>query len=951
VTAAGFCRTAAVAAAALTCGTASASAPLVQGTGVPWLNEKPSTGTAIWPEASGTYLGPLATLRVAVIRVEFVEDYTPSTTGDGSFDLDASPPHDRDYTVSLCDDMAAYFQDVSGGRMVLECTVFPVVSGAYTLPHQMAWYGADSTWVTGVCMLLRDAVEAADADVDFSSFGAVLVVHAGAGQEADVGQNSPDDISSVFLTLADLAYYLPEGGYGYLGIETNDGVYVQEGSVVPEQETQDGFGLGVLGTMVHEILHQLGLPDLYDTLTGGVGVGGWDIMGYGQWLMSGFWPPAPGAWSRADLGWADVVTVEGGTWESALGDTVLRIRLTGSEYILVENRQRDPDGDGLCDSSERDYGLAGSGVVIWHIDSGVLDANRAGNTVNTDPAHKGVDVEEADGIQDFDYSLPDLYGYEGSVYDPWFQGGYGYLFDATSTPSTETSWGGLTGVSVEVQDPPSNSMTLEVASGLMAPGWPPPSIGATRYGPVPAVLSIGASILLTSPQGVVWAMPLTDPVPQGFFEDAACAPLVDDFPGIGQAILVCTGNASVHLLDPSGYDLPGWPVVLPAGSAVSSLLSGRAGFVAIATERNRIFLYSSDGDLLQGWPRTVSEQVTGMAVVPGSEGNALAALTRSGGLYAWGSDGLPLGGDWPTGAQGGEPTGSPLCTDFDRDGDYEIAALCGSTLNIFDRKGRLLPGLPSALRGTPFGSPWMADLNEDGYPEILTETSEGVEAFEASGAVLLDWPLLPPIDGSAGEYELWNSGTGGVGFTAFSLRDGRTGLADQSGGMMSGFPVSTGDDPVGRPVLYDSDGDGSLELIAADASGWAGLWQTQLPAGSGFPGSDFSGQNCWWIEDMPEASPGQGLLAEGSFFVYPNPVRTDYGNIRFEPGEESTYEIRVFDIAGELVAEFEGDCSAGMACELQWSVEDLSPGLYFVCLELRGQAGETQALFEAGVVH
>lgn len=929
---------------------AQAAPPIVTGTGVPWQHEGPSSGVAIWPSSSSTRLSSVGTLHLAIIRVEFVEDFTPTTSGSGRFDLDASPPHDPAYTLSLAADMTSYLSDVSGGRLDLECSIYPA-SGAYPMPHQMAWYGADSTEMPGLCMLLRDAVEASDQDVDFSAFGAVMVVHAGAGQEADIYGDSPDDLFSVFLRLVDLASYLPEGGYGYLGIETDDGVRVQEGMIVPEQEAQDGFGLGVLGTMAHEMLHQLGLPDLYDTLTGGVGVGGWDMMGYGQWLMSGFWPSSPGAWSRNYLGWADVKIVESGSFESVLGDTVLRVPLSGSEYLLIENRQRDPDGDGLCDSSERDYGLAGSGVLIWHIDRGVIDANIGSNTVNADPAHKGVDLEEADGIQDFDYSLPDLYGYEGSVYDPWFQGGYGYLFDASSTPSSVTSWGGATGVSVDVQDAPSSAMTVLIGSGLMPEGWPV-STGVLEYGPVPFELDSGNAVLLTSPVGAVWAVSASDPVPYAFFDDASCAPVVETFPSIGQAVLICADDGQIHLFDGGGNEMPGWPVSLPAGAAATaSLACGREDFVAVATApRDRVYLYSSGGELMPGWPRPVSEPVTGLAVIPDSEEPGLAALTRSGSLSAWGLNGFPLGG-WPVDAMGGEPTGSPLCTDFNRDGNLEIAAVCGTSISIFNTRGVLLSGLPADLRGDPFGSPWLADLNEDGYPEIVIETSEGIEAFEASGAVLLDWPLLPPVDPSAGAFAPGNGGTGGVGFAAFALRDGRLGLASGNGDIFEGFPVSTGDDPVGRPALLEFDGDGQLEMIAADASGYVGLWQTPISAGESFPGSDFSGQNCWWIEDLPQVSGGGGLLASGSFFVYPNPVRTDAGSIRFEPGVDSAYEVKVFDIAGELVAEFEGSCGAGMACELPWNVEDLSPGLYYVCLELRSATGSTQALFEAAVVH
>ncbi len=48
----------------------------------------------------------------------------------------------------------------------------------------------------------------------------------------------------------------------------------------------------------------------------------------------------------------------------------------------------------------------GSGILIWHIDENVINANFTvnfdRNYVNSNALHKGVDLEEADGIQHSD---------------------------------------------------------------------------------------------------------------------------------------------------------------------------------------------------------------------------------------------------------------------------------------------------------------------------------------------------------------------------------------------------------------------------------------------------------------------------------------------------------------------------------------------------------------------
>ncbi|NLP04527.1 hypothetical protein GX411_01055 [Candidatus Fermentibacteria bacterium] len=922
---------------------AGGAMPVAPGTGMPWLNERPSSGVAVWNGSPEAGISTRGLLRLCVIRVEFVEDFDPSTTGNGSFD----PSHGIPYTEALAGQMSDYVLDVSGGRLELVPEVFPS-EGAYAMGHQMSWYGGEAVEWTGLCVLLRDAVQAADPDVDFSQFDAVMVVHAGAGQESDIFGDSPGDLYSVFLGLADLAYYLPEGGPGYPGIETGDGVYVQEGMLLPETETQDGFGLGVLGTMVHELMHQFGLPDLYDTETGAVGVGGWDIMGYGQWMMSGFWPPAPGAWSRSYLGWATEITVPSDTLlECAAGDTICRVRLSGSEYLLVENRLRDPDGDGLCGADEHDFGLRGSGILIWHVDQGEVNERLASNTMNTDPEHKAVDLEEADGIQDFDYSLPDIYGIEGSEYDPWFSGGYGSVFGPGTEPNSSTSWGGATGITIEVLDTPQAAMDVSFDFSLMPDGWPV-SLGPLDFGPVPRETGSGTAAVFTSTVGILWQVLPEDPVPQAIATGVVIPPLSAELPERGACMLWCDSD-SAHLVDASGSSLPGWPVALPA-PPVAAMLSPRLEAVAIATKRDRIHLFDLSGVQLPGWPREVPEAVAGLAVLPVENAPAVAASTVSGRVHAWDRGGMPLQG-WSVEAQGGEPVSPPLCCDFDRDGIAELAVLCGSTLSLFDERGLPRPGFPVVFGAEPLCSPWLADMNADGHPEILAETTEGVEAFEGSGAVLMDWPLEMEGDPGIRERSAYDSGSGTTGSTAFGTRDGRIFLCGPAGAPEQGFPLSTGDYPLGRPLVSDLDGDGLLEICAADASGWTGLWETGLGDRSWYPGADYSGENCWW-SDLLAPGQGGGLLVPGSFFVYPNPVRGDGpGTIRFESGEDAAWRIDVFNLAGELVTRMSGSCQAGMAFETEWQTRDLSPGVYYVCLELDGASSSVSALFHAGVVH
>ncbi len=118
-------------------------------------------------------------------------------------------------------------------------------------------------------------------------------------------------------------------------------------------------------------------------------------------------------------------------------ETDIRERLSGAEwdFFMSENSARGPKEKG-----------AGSGLYIWHIDEGVIQDvfGMSSNLFNADPAHKSVDLEEADGIQDLDSREPSAYILGGD--DDSFRGEDNSIFGPESLPNTATSGGARTNV-------------------------------------------------------------------------------------------------------------------------------------------------------------------------------------------------------------------------------------------------------------------------------------------------------------------------------------------------------------------------------------------------------------------------------------------------------------------------------------------------------------------------
>ncbi|MBD3278326.1 MAG: T9SS type A sorting domain-containing protein, partial [Candidatus Aegiribacteria sp.] len=627
------------------------------------------------------------------------------------------------------------------------------------------------------------------------------------------------------------------------------------------------------------------------------------------------------------------------------------IPLNGTEYLLVENRQRDPDGDGMCGVDEHDFGLPGSGILIWHIDKTRLGTYVSSNMVNVDPDHKGVDLEEADGIQDFDYSLPDIYGYEGSSFDPWFQGGYAWEFSPSSEPSSDASWGGKTFVTVEVLDEIQLEMDVNVSRTTVCEGWPIRS-SALKWGPV--IWSDpdgqGDRLVITTSTGftLAYGSDGSGPEPMG---GGTTAPTVTGNLSEGSdLLLICDDQGLVNLKDPQWNQPDGWPVTLQGGgNGTASLICEQLGFITVADDRERVHMLDAQGNEMDGWPVSVQAPVVGIAVYADENEPGIVAATMDGRLYLWNTAGKPVDG-WPV-EPGDEAMGIPLTADVDRDGSVEVVALSGDEVFVYDSQGDLLPGFPAHLPARPLSSPSFADIDHDGILETVVITDMGVSAVGPSGATLEDWPAEIEQDSITAAFDPYSRGIGGSGFAMVSLGDGRICMLDSDGSQSGIFPVSAGDYPLGRPVLWDPEGNGSWRAAAADLDGNMYCWNTSFQPTEWFTGMDMSGSNCWWAEDLPDRNVSTAPLRDGSFYVYPNPVQEGVGTIRFQPGRDCSWEIRVFNMGGDLVTFKTGSAPGGSAWEETWNTENLSPGVYFVNLRIISNQGTEDALFHAAVIN
>jgi len=324
-------------------------------------------------------------VRIAAIRVSFLEDDSPGTTGDGSFLLNAPVdtcgkytidpvPHDRSYFESQLVAVNNYYRSVSYGKFGLDLdqsTVFPLSDeNSYVLPEKMDYYhpyNQTDLHDQLVTELFRDAIETAhnDDEIDFSNYDHIVVFHAGIGQDFSLPflDPTPEDIPSTFIDGDMLQEYV--GGvlqYGSATInqgiilpETQNHLFYQESeNIFFDAEEPCDYQYGLTGTFALMLGFAIGLPPLWNTNSGQSGIGIFGLMDQGSNNGRGLIPAPPDAWCRKFAGWElPLIVMPSKTINlpSRSEDNLVQIPINETEYFLIENRTNWYRGNMYIDST------------------------------------------------------------------------------------------------------------------------------------------------------------------------------------------------------------------------------------------------------------------------------------------------------------------------------------------------------------------------------------------------------------------------------------------------------------------------------------------------------------------------------------------------------------------------------------------------------------------------
>jgi len=249
------------------------------------------------------------TIRIAAIRVEFIEDSNPLTTGNGTFAIDSittelfavdPAPHNKTYFTDQLIAADNYFNNVSGGSVRIIGDVFPQEQdSSYKLSREMKYYNPNTSLKDtdkGIANLFIDAVQVADSDpaLYYSDYDLVVIFHAGVGRDIDLGfDETPQDIPSLFVTSQFVSQNLDTVFNGIL--VDNGSSIVDRAIILPETENQQGFQIALTGILVSNIGSYLGLYDLFSNREQRSGIGRFGLMDAGLLNINGLIPAPPSA--------------------------------------------------------------------------------------------------------------------------------------------------------------------------------------------------------------------------------------------------------------------------------------------------------------------------------------------------------------------------------------------------------------------------------------------------------------------------------------------------------------------------------------------------------------------------------------------------------------------------------------------------------------------------------
>jgi M6 family metalloprotease-like protein len=758
------------------------------------------------------------------------------------------------------------------------------------------------------------------------------------------------------------------------------------------------------GLLVSSVGNYLGLPDLYDTQTGVSAIGEFGLMDTQSiFAYAGVFPPEPMAWEKILKGWATPVILAPGNYSLSLAahlaasssdTTILEVPINSSEYFLIENRQRNVKNTGVTvtyvlpnDSTfnntftrtftqdetgfnnadvdslkgvitnvdEFDWALPGlinesadysGGILIWHIDNNIINANITADRINADPNHRGVNLMEAGGIPEIGQTFTDALGNTviggGSYEDFWFKNNpsplYQNIFDDNSRPSSSTNSGANSLITISNFPADSNKMNFKIAYGdsVVKPLFSTylhqsssnyKLTAGPNFGNTTLNLLSGSNLILLNSKG-----DSTGELPD--FSNFKIAAIsynnVQYLAGAFDSTLYIYGNGSsvrVSIGDISSSA----PVITVINNTPEILIGTIHGYVKSYSLGVNTNVMNTDDSALSLTISQISANGS-YYIYGGSYTNNVKSSIPQYFIYD------KLGNKYSSTA------GSLLQTALtnDKNGNPEVVALLsGNTFDVIGQ-GKLLDEF-KINSSNSINSFALADLKEDGNIYIAFTNGNNIEAVNMQGAEAGNFPFTDPqgigFAGTPVTADITNDGKSEI---IAATADGRIFAIDGNAGLVvTGFPISSGAPLLCTPSLYEYNG--SLSMAVFNKTGNFSAWAIDVDSGKVFwPEENGNNRNSGYVGGASSLNFTNTFFPAIKAYNYPNPVYNGVTRIHYYVSENSKIDIKIFDIAGDYVAHLTDNAQGGLAKETLWNIGNIQSGVYFASIKATGVSGKVE---------
>jgi hypothetical protein len=943
------------------------------------------------------------TIKILAVMVNFQEDKDAATFGNGKFGTIYSKdygtkildplPHNKEYFESHLLFVKNYFEKVSKGKQVISYTV---LSDTFSISKTMRNYSPpnnsnDFLLVADFSSEVWTKADQLYPNFNFSAYNLFAIFHAGVGRDITLpgSLGNERDLPSLYLSPKALQNIY---GSNFQGFPVSNGNFkINNSMILPETESRElsSFGstflfeITINGLIAASVASHLGLPDLFDTKTGLSAIGRFGLMdGQSIFAYNGIFPPELSAWEKIFLGWENPTAIPFGQFDinltthlaaSTLDTSIVKVPINSSEYFLVENKIRDANSDGakvtyvlngqtftktfpkdtngfqsfsvdsvdgvVVNVDEFDWAVPGNGIVIWHIDENIINSKIAENKINTDKNNRGIDVEEADGIQDIGEQFTTIFGDvvigEGSADDFWFGGNPSKLFknkfSKDTRPNSNSNGNANSLITISNFSSISNRMKFKVSFG--------DSIIKPIFSKNINLLdSLNVKLTYLQESNRFYILSGTDLFL--FDQNGNFTKLFPQFSSYKPIVVNQQNSNFVVGVLGSKINLNKTVSEPPSNIVTTDIFNNEEISSAPVFAGNAMILPTKSGKLLQysisdtaKYIKTLNSQATGPIVK--------TAFDTSASYYSYISSSKFF-------ENGNELFSASNLKDLiltkKSSGDYISAILIGANRIYFhsSTKGQLADKTFSSQ--DTIHSLSLGDLKNDGENYIVFTKGKHIEAVNLLGAAADNFPFVDPQ---------------GIGFIGTPLvadfigdskseiiaatKDGRIFAIDGgTGKVVDGFPISLGAELSTTPVLFLKDG--KLSVAAIDRNNNFSAWQIGVNQGKvNWSQENGNGFNQSFVDAASRTNLVNEFFPTSKAYNYPNPVYDGSTFIRYFVTEDSKINIKIFDLAGDFVAELNANARGGFDNETKWDVGNIQSGVYLARIEANSSSGKTES--------